>query len=177
VKVLVVLGVHPAELTKYYGRLGLARAVEMMKSGLFLAREYVDKGLAVGLKSGRPHYEVEPKLWDASNHIMRYSFELAKDAGCAVQLHTESATEERLSEIGEMARSVGLAPDKVVKHFSPPMVNICEKHGIFPSVLAGEGARSSSWQNGERRFSGKCIRGILRTCMGWRSTYSCHNSE
>ncbi|MBU4222733.1 MAG: TatD family hydrolase, partial [Euryarchaeota archaeon] len=63
------------------------------------SREYVDKGLAVGLKSGRPHYPVEPKIWDASNDIMRHSFELARDAGCAVQLHTESSTEEGLAEI------------------------------------------------------------------------------
>ena len=150
VKVFVVLGVHPAELTKYYGRLGLARAVEIMKGGLLVAREYVDKGLAVGLKSGRPHYEVEPKLWDASNDIMRYSFELAKEAGCAVQLHTESATEEGLSEIGRMAKSAGLAPYKVVKHFSPPMIQACEKYGIFPSVLAGEDAVEKALSEGSR---------------------------
>jgi len=150
VKVFVVLGVHPAELTKYYGRLGLERSVEIMKGGLEIAREYVVEGKAVGLKSGRPHYEVEPKIWDESNDIMRYSFELAKDAGCAVQLHTESATEEGLSEIAGIARSAGLAPEKVIKHFSPPMVKICEKHGIFPSVLAGENAIETALSEGMR---------------------------
>ena len=150
VKVFVVLGVHPAELTKYYGRLGLERSVEIMKGGLEIAREYVVEGKAVGLKSGRPHYEVEPKIWDESNDIMRYSFELAKDAGCAVQLHTESATEEGLSEIAGIARSAGLAPQKVIKHFSPPMVKICEKHGIFPSVLAGENAIETALSEGMR---------------------------
>ncbi len=150
VKVFVVLGVHPAELTKYYGRLGLPRAVEIMKGGLEIAREYVEKGLAVGLKSGRPHYEVEPKIWDASNDIMRHSFTLAKDAGCAVQLHTESATEEGLSEIAEMARNAGLSAEKVVKHFSPPMIKICEKHGIFPSVLAGEDSIEKALSEGTR---------------------------
>ncbi len=150
VKMFVVLGVHPAELTKYYGRAGPARAVEIMKGGLEVAREYVEKGLAIGLKSGRPHYEVEPKLWDASNDIMRLSFELAKDAGCAVQLHTESATEEGLAEIAGIARDAGLAPEKVVKHFSPPMVNVCEKTGIFPSVLAGEDAIQKALGEGAR---------------------------
>ena len=47
VKVFVVLGVHPAELTKYYGRLGLARSVEIMRGVLEIAREYVIEGLAV----------------------------------------------------------------------------------------------------------------------------------
>lgn len=150
VKVFVVLGVHPAELTKYYGRVGLERAVEIMKSGLEVAREYVDKGLAIGLKSGRPHYEVEPKLWDASNDIMRFSFTLAKDADCAVQLHTESATEEGLAEIAGIARDAGLAPEKVVKHFAPPMVKVCEGTGIFPSVLAGEDAIQKALGEGTR---------------------------
>jgi TatD-related deoxyribonuclease len=150
VKVFVVLGVHPAELTKYYGRLGLDRAVGIMKGGLEIAREYVEQGLAVGLKSGRPHYEVEPKIWEASNDIMRHSFTLAKDAGCAVQLHTESATEEGLAEIAGIARDAGLPPGKVVKHFSPPIVKICEKHGIFPSVLASEDAIEKALFEGTR---------------------------
>jgi TatD-related deoxyribonuclease len=150
VKVFVVLGVHPAELTKYYGRLGLSRTVEIMRGGLEIASEYVVEGKAIGLKSGRPHYEVEPKIWTESNDIMRYSFELAKEAGCAVQLHTESATEEGLAEISGIAGSVGLPRGKVVKHFSPPMIKICEKHGIFPSVLAGENAIETALGEGTR---------------------------
>ncbi len=150
VKVFVVLGVHPAELTKYYGRLGFERAVELMKGGLDIASEYVKEGKAVGLKSGRPHYEVEQKLWDASNDIMRHSFELAKDEGCAVQLHTESATEEGLEEIAGIAGDVGMPAGKVVKHFAPPMVKVCERLGIFPSVLAGEEAIQKALGEGAR---------------------------
>jgi TatD-related deoxyribonuclease len=150
VKVFVVLGVHPAELTKYYGRLGLSRSVEIMRGGLEIASEYVVEGKAIGLKSGRPHYEVEPKIWKESNDIMRYSFELAKEAGCAVQLHTESATEEGIEEISGIAGSVGLPRGKVVKHFSPPMIKICEQHGIFPSVLAGENAIETALGEGTR---------------------------
>jgi TatD-related deoxyribonuclease len=150
VKVFVILGVHPAELTKYYGRLGLSRSIEIMKSGLEIARQYVVEGKAIGLKSGRPHYVVEPKIWDASNDILRCGFEQAKEAGCAIQLHTESATEEGISEIAGIARSVGLAPEKVVKHFSPPVVTLCEKHGIFPSVLASEKAIETALSEGTR---------------------------
>lgn len=150
VKVFVVLGVHPAELTQYYGRLGLAHSVEIIKGGLNIAHEYVIQGKAVGLKSGRPHYAVEQKIWDHSNDIMRYSFELAKDSGCAVQLHTESATEEGIAQIAGIARSVGLPEGKVIKHFSPPMVKICQKHGIFPSVLAGENSIETALGEGTR---------------------------
>ena len=81
---------------------------------------------------------------------MRHSFTLAKDAGCAVQVHTESATEEGLAEIARIAGDVGLPPRKVVKHFSPPMVKICEKHGIFPSVLAAEDAIEKALSEGTR---------------------------
>ncbi|MCX9085242.1 MAG: TatD family hydrolase [Candidatus Methanoperedens sp.] len=150
VTVFVILGVHPAELTKYYGRLGIERSIEIMKGGLEIAREYVVGGKAIGLKSGRPHYEVEPRIWDASNDIMRFGFEQARDAGCAIQLHTESATEEGISQIAGIARSVGLAPEKVIKHFSPPLVNLCEKHGIFPSVLASEKAIEAALSEGTR---------------------------
>lgn len=150
VKVFVILGVHPAELTKYYWRLGFERAVELMKDGLGIASEYVKDGKAIGLKSGRPHYEVEQKLWDASNDIMRHSFELAKDAGCAVQLHTESSTEEGLEEIAGIAKDAGMPVEKVVKHFAPPMVQVCERLGIFPSVLASEDAIQKALGEGAR---------------------------
>lgn len=150
VGVFVVLGVHPAEINGLSGRFGLSRAVEIMEGGLEVARGYVEKGLAIGLKSGRPHYPVDKEVWDASNGIMRRSFELAKEAGCAVQLHTESATEEGLLEIAGIARETGLAPEKVVKHFAPPMVKICERTGIFPSVLAGEDAVKKALDEGTR---------------------------
>ncbi|MCX9010343.1 MAG: TatD family hydrolase [Candidatus Methanoperedens sp.] len=150
VGVFVVLGVHPAEINGLSGRFGLARAVEIMEGGLEAAREYVEKGAAIGLKSGRPHYPVDKEVWNASNGIMRRSFELAKDAGCAVQLHTESATEEGLEEIAGIAKEAGLAPEKVVKHFAPPMVKICGRMGIFPSVLAGQDAVKKALGEGTR---------------------------
>lgn len=149
-KVFVVLGVHPAEINRLSERFGLARACEIMKGGLEIACEYVDKGLAVGLKSGRPHYPVDKETWDTSNDIMRRSFEFARDSGCAVQLHTETATEEALEEIAGIARGVGLPAERVVKHFAPPMVKICERTGIFPSILAGEDAIKKALGEGDR---------------------------
>jgi len=150
VKVFTVLGVHPAEINRLSERFGLARAAEIMKGGLEIACEYVKEEKAIGLKSGRPHYPVEQKLWDASNEIMRHSFELAKDAGCAVQLHTESATGETIEEIAGVAKEAGLAPERVVKHFAPPMVKVCESAGIFPSVLASEEAVKKALGEGAR---------------------------
>lgn len=135
VKAFPVLGVHPAEITKLTERMELDRAVELMKSGLEIAATYVDEGVAVGLKSGRPHYPVSEEIWDASNEIMEHGFTLARDHDCAIQLHTESVEEPELIDITERAKRTGIRLNKVVKHYAPPLVNVCEKLGIY--CLAG----------------------------------------
>src|SRR5690606_33911208 len=95
---LPVLGAHPAEISKLTEYMDLQEATEIMQRGLELASGYVEKGLAVGIKSGRPHYPVTPEVWDASNEIMEYAFSLGKEQGCAVQLHTESVEEPELHD-------------------------------------------------------------------------------
>jgi len=150
VKAFPVLGVHPAEINKLVERMDLDRAVELMKSGLEIAAKYVDEGLAVGLKSGRPHYPVSDEIWDASNTIMEHGFMLARDFVCAVPLPTESVEEPELIDITERAKRTGIQLNKVVKHYAPPLVNVCEKLGIFPGVLAGKGAIEQALEEGNR---------------------------
>ncbi len=135
VRAFAVLGVHPAEITIIGGRVGFKRAAEIMKETLEIAGKYVEEGKAVAIKSGRPHYKVPKEVWDLSNEVMMHAFEVAKDVGCAVQLHTESYTLEGIKEIAEMADKVGLKREKVVKHFSPPKIKEFEEVGIFPSVI------------------------------------------
>ncbi|RNI12924.1 metal-dependent hydrolase [Methanohalophilus sp. RSK] len=145
-----VLGVHPAEITKLCERMELENAISLMKSGLEIASEYVNEGLAVGLKSGRPHYPVSDEVWEASNSIMSHAFSLGKDLGCAVQLHTESVGEAELEDIASRAKSVGISLDKVVKHYAPPLVDVCERIGLYPGVLAGKGAIEQALKQGSR---------------------------
>jgi TatD-related deoxyribonuclease len=123
-----VLGVHPGLVSRLLGRWGgpqkdeaVERAEKVMKAGLEVAAEYVERGEAVALKSGRPHYDVQEPTWDASNNVMEHAFKLGADLGCAVQLHTESS--EDFSDIRETAEGVGMPPDRVVKHFSSPSVS------------------------------------------------------
>ncbi len=137
VKAYAVLGVHPAEITILGSRLGYEKAAEVMKEALEIAGKYVEEGKAVAIKSGRPHYNVSEKIWRLSNDVLKHALEVAKDVGCAIQLHTESFTIEGMREIAEMADKVGLKRDKVVKHFSPPLVKEFEELGLFPSVIAG----------------------------------------
>lgn len=137
VRAYAVLGVHPAEITILGSRLGYEKAAEVMKEALEIAGKYVEEGKAVAIKSGRPHYNVSEKVWRLSNDVLMHAFEVAKDVGCAIQLHTESFTVEGMREIAEMADKAGLKRDKVVKHFSPPLVKEFEELGLFPSVIAG----------------------------------------
>jgi len=145
-----VLGVHPAELTKLTENMELKKAVDIMKGGLDIAARYVERGHAVGLKSGRPHYPVSEDVWDASNEIMEYAFTHAADLDCAIQLHTESVEEPELVDIAERAKRTGIKMQRVVKHYAPPLVNVCEKLGIMPGVLAGKGVIEEALEQGTR---------------------------
>ncbi len=145
-----VLGPHPAEITKLTERMSLEEASSLMKAGLEIAAKYVEEGLAVGLKSGRPHYPVSDEMWDKSNLIMSHAFVLGKDLGCAVQLHTEDVGEPELLDIASIAKKTGIPLGKVVKHYAPPLVNVCEEIGLFPGVLAGKGAIEEALSQGSR---------------------------
>jgi TatD-related deoxyribonuclease len=145
-----VLGVHPAEISKLTEYMELNEAVEIMKKGLEIASDYVAKGLAVGIKSGRPHYPVGSEVWAASNEIMEYAFSLGKEQDCAVQLHTESVGEPELQDIAERARRTGIKMYRVVKHYSPPLVKVCEELGLFPGVICVKGAIEQALEEGTR---------------------------
>ncbi|HOW15814.1 TatD family hydrolase [Methanosarcina sp.] len=145
-----VLGVHPAEISKLTEYMGLSEAAETMKKGLELAAGYVERGLAVGIKSGRPHYPVPAEVWEASNEIMEHAFSLGKEQDCAVQLHTESVGEPELKDIAERAKKTGIKMYRVVKHYSPPLVKTCEELGIFPGVISVKGAIEQAIEEGAR---------------------------
>lgn len=141
VEVFVALGPHPAELTKLLEKFSLKDGVEKMKKRMETAGKYVMEkhSVAVG-EIGRPHYDVSENVWSASNEIMEYGMSIAKDVNCPVILHTETATKKTFKEIAEMADKVGLKKEKVIKHYSPPLVKLEDNFGIFPSILAGKDA-------------------------------------
>lgn len=137
VKAYAVVGVHPAEFDYLAREKGLEYAKNEVMKALEYARELCLEGKAIGIgEIGRPHYPVSDEIWEASIELMKYGMSLAKEAGCAVQLHTESFDEERFRELGRYVREVGIKPHKVVKHFSPPLIKVAEEVGVFPSVIA-----------------------------------------
>ena len=125
--VFPVLGIHPAEITKLTERMSLAEAEELMKGGLDLAAQHVAEGKAVALKSGRPHYEVAPDIWDASNRVLAHAICLAADCGCALQIHAESGP---CDDVLDMAHDAHMAQDRIVKHFAVPETS------LVPSFIA-----------------------------------------
>jgi len=125
-----VLGVHPGLVSRLVdGGSSAESARDLMQGGLEVAAEYAADGPAVALKSGRPHYEVEAAVWEASNAVIRHALDLAAETGVSLQLHTE-ATED-LTEVGEWAQQAGLPAERVIKHYAS---GTCA--GVTPSVIA-----------------------------------------
>jgi len=138
VKAFAVVGAHPAELSRRLkSGMDIKKAEQLMINALDTAQNMVLEGKAVGIgEVGRPHYEVSTEEIEAHNRLIVYAMELAKDAGCPVQLHTETAGPEQFLEFANMADTVGIARNKIIKHFSGPYVLEEENHGLTPSLIS-----------------------------------------
>ncbi|MBM4236974.1 MAG: metal-dependent hydrolase [Euryarchaeota archaeon] len=151
VTIYAAVGPYPVLLLGLAERHGLVRAVDIMKGGMDIAKALVEEGKAVAIgEIGRPHFPVGCELMEASNDILRYGMELAAEAGCPVIVHSESATPETMREIAAIADSAGLRREKVVKHYSPPLVLPEENFGLFPSILASKTAVGEALGKGSR---------------------------
>ncbi|HNQ25872.1 MAG: TatD related DNase [Euryarchaeota archaeon ADurb.BinA087] len=127
ITVFVILGVHPAEMTRLSATIPLSETVAIMKRGLDIAASYIGEGKAVALKSGRPHYPVPDEVLSASNEVLSHALTLAADLDCAVQIHAETGP---CSDVVGMAEQAGMPPQKVVKHYATPDTP------LTPSLLA-----------------------------------------
>ena len=122
-----VLGIHPAEISRLTDRMSLSQAVTVMKEGLESAVGYIRDGRAVALKSGRPHYDVSPEIWAASNEVLAHALGLAAGYRCALQVHAESGP---CTDIVGMAEKAGMPVSRVVKHYGSP------ETPLHPSLVA-----------------------------------------
>ncbi|NYT11680.1 MAG: metal-dependent hydrolase [Methanomassiliicoccales archaeon] len=145
------LGPYPVLLLGLSERHGLEKAKDIMMRGMEIAQQLVLDGEAIALgEIGRPHFPVSEEIWETSNEIMIYGMRLAREADCAVVIHTEHSTPEQMLEFALMADSVGLKREKVVKHYSPPLILEEENHGLFPSVLSSRPALREALEKGTR---------------------------
>lgn len=147
----VALAPHPAELTEMLkAGLSLDDAARVYEQGLELAAEHARAGHCVALgEVGRPHYPVEPEVWERANALLQRALELCRDARVAAILHTESATPEVFADLAERVRASGLGLEQAVKHYSPPIVGPAN-HGLFPSVIAGGDSALQAARQGTR---------------------------
>ncbi len=134
-----LVGVHPSELTEMLKR---GMSLEEGKNRIIKALDYCKKivlenDYIVGIgEVGRPHYTTTEEVWKVSNEILKYAMEICSDINCAIQIHSESPSEEQFKELSELAKSVNLKPEKVIKHHCGDMVLEGERYGIFPSIVA-----------------------------------------
>ncbi len=151
VKIFLTIGPYPIDYLKLREAVGREEAMQIMRRGMEEAAELCKEGVAIAIgEIGRPHFEVDEKTWKDSNEIMKYGMEMAKEANVPVILHMEKATPENMKEIAEMARKVGFKEEKVIKHYSPPLILPEENHGIFPSVIAKEDNIREAFKKGKR---------------------------
>ncbi|MCL2549857.1 MAG: TatD family hydrolase [Methanimicrococcus sp.] len=150
VKTFPVLGIHPVDILYLSEENGIGKAVEIMRGGFDLAASYVQKGEAVALKSGRPHFPVPDDILNASNDVMSHVFGLAKDLKCVVQLHVEDMTADSLKSIFGIAEKAGIPAEKVMNHHATPLVDEAGSYGIWPSIPAAKDNIENALKQGTR---------------------------
>ena len=143
---------HPVDIVQHFtAGMEIAAAEALVLSGVEAAAELVAQGRAVALgEVGRPHFQVVAEIMDAANRVFDRSMAMAKDLGCAVVVHSESTNPEVCLDIATRARTVGLDPGRVVKHYSPPLILPHENYGLMPSVLCSRPFCRESAKKGDR---------------------------
>ncbi len=138
VRAFATVSPHPVDLVKHVdGGMSVEDAETLVRDGIDASAELVGEGRALALgEVGRPHFQVPDDVMEAADRLFDHAMGLARDLDCAVVIHSESTTPEVCAGIAGRARSVGLPLDRVVKHYSPPLVLPEENHGLMPSVLA-----------------------------------------
>jgi TatD-related deoxyribonuclease len=141
VKVYCVLGPYPGDLfdLQYNSDIKVEKAFEIMKIGVEVAAELVKEQKAIGIgEVGRPHFPVDEQSMQMSNEILLSCMEKAKDLDCPVVIHSEHVNGSNLEEFTAMAKSVGLKPERIVKHYCGKLEDSWPKGEISLSVLATE---------------------------------------
>lgn len=137
--VFVTVGPYPIDYLTLNEKYDRYQVIEIMKKGMDEAAKLCEenKCIAIG-EIGRPHFPVDETVIKDSNEIILYGMQKAKDVNVPVVLHTESTTPRSCQEFVEMGKKAGLKADKIVKHFSPPLILQDENYGLMPSVIARE---------------------------------------
>jgi len=139
VGVFVTVGPYPVDYLTLIEKFDRYQVIEIMKKGMDEAAELCKDGRCIAIgEIGRPHFPVNQTVMVDSNEILLYGMQKAKDVKVPVVLHTEFTTPESCKEFVDMGKKVGLKADKIIKHFSPPLIFESENYGLMPSIIARE---------------------------------------
>ena len=132
-----VLAPYPIDLVNATPILGAEAALEVHRSALDLAGAWVREGRAVALgEVGRAHFPVSEEVRQIIERGFRHAFEVSRDVGCPLIVHSADLDAEGFRGLAELARQVGVPPERVVKHYARSRVPLEERGGIVPSYLA-----------------------------------------
>ncbi len=117
-KNIVLVGFHPAEIDEHYRR---GRSIkEIIDFGFKIIdtiAELYEKGLVDGIgEVGRQHYSTAPERFIASQVIMEYALEVAKDHGMIVHLHLEQGGYATVLSMKNLFKRLSMPPNKVFLH-------------------------------------------------------------
>ena len=133
----LVVSPYPVDLLDTSAAIGLSEAVEVHSRALDLAGEWVREHRAVALgEVGWPHFPVPEELRQAARQIFRHALEVAHDVGCPAVVHCEDLDAGGYRELSDLARAVGMPPERVVKHYARSYLGPPGRSGITPSFLA-----------------------------------------
>ena len=139
VGVFVTVGPYPVDYLTLIEKYDRYQVIEIMKKGMDEAAKLCLDGKCIAIgEIGRPHFPVNEKITKDSNEILLYGMQKAKEVNVPVVLHTESTTTKSCKEFVELGKKTGLKADKIVKHFSPPLIFENENYGLMPSIIARE---------------------------------------
>lgn len=148
----IAVGPYPVLIVPLSEIYGLEKAEEILMKGMEIAAKDVAEGRAVALgEIGRPHFPVSQEIWDASNRVLKYGMELAKENDCPVIIHCENS-DDTYSSLASIADSAGLDRGLVIKHSSPPLVTDEETVGLMPSIPASKTNLKVALSKGTDRF-------------------------
>lgn len=137
VRVYPVIAPYPIDLVLASEKLGVPAALDLQRSALDLAGRWVREKKAVALgEVGRAHFSVDPSLTSAIEEAFRHALSVAHDADCPVVVHSADLAPDDYLSLATLARSEGVSPERVVKHYARHRAPPGSTGGVVPSYLA-----------------------------------------
>lgn len=139
IRTVVLLGFHPAEIDRYFkAGWGLEKIIVLGRKLIDEIAKLYKEGLINGIgEVGRQHYSTAPSRLVASEVIMWYALEVAKDYNMVVHLHLEQGGFTTIESIRLITEQIGISKDKVfLHHLSLNEAVWSEKHGFWYTVPA-----------------------------------------